>query len=104
MSDEIEQLIRSHAGTVVVHLTEPVLEADQQMEWLATEISEWGADVRVVRVEYSLHREWARQYRVHGSPCTLVFREGELRLRVKGRSGRERLRRAFERAGLLRRP
>jgi len=101
MSDEIEQLIHSHTGVVVVQLTEPVLEVEQQMEWVALEIREWRADISVVRAAFSLHREWARRYRVHGSPCTLVFNQGDLRLRVKGRFGRERLRSLLERAGLL---
>jgi len=101
MSDEIERLIHSHRGMVVVQLTEPILDAAQEMDWVATEIREWRSDVQVVRAEFSLHRDWARHYRVHGSPCTLVFREGELRLRVKGRFGRAHLRAALERAGLL---
>jgi len=101
MSDEIEQLIHSHTGVVVVQITEPVLETDQPMDWVATEIRQWRSDASVVQVVLSLHREWALRYRVHGSPCTLVFRHGELCLRVKGRFGRERLRAALERAGLL---
>jgi len=101
MSDEIEQLIQSQTGLVVVQITEPILGTDQQLDWVAAEIKQWRSDVSVVQVVHSLHREWALRYRVHGSPCTLVFQRGELRAQVKGRLGRERLRALLERAGLL---
>jgi len=101
MSEEIEQLIRSHAGTVVVHLTEPILHGDPETEGIAAELGQWGTDISVVHAVFSLHRDWARKYRVHGTPCTLVFRAGELRLRAKGRYGRGQLHALLEQAGLL---
>jgi hypothetical protein len=101
MNEEIEHLIHTHEGWVVVQLTEPILESDQQMDWVVAEIRQWRADVSVVRAALSLHRDWARKYRVYGSPCTLVFRHGELCIRASGRFGRQRLHALLERAGLL---
>jgi len=101
MSEEIEHLIHSYAGVVVVQITEPILEADQQMDWIGREIKQRRPDVNVIQVAFSLHREWALTYRVYGSPCTLVFHQGELRLRVQGRFGREHLRAVLERVGLF---
>jgi len=101
MSEEIEQLIRSHSGVVVVHLCEPLLQGDLEREWMAGEVGQWGADVSAVQVVYSLHREWARRYRTHGSPSTLVFQSGELRLSVKGRCTCAQLRSLLEKNGLL---
>jgi len=101
MSDEIDSLIQSHTGIVVVHLTEPILETDQQADWVMSEIREWVGAARMVRLEISLHREWARHYRVHGAPCTLVFRNGQLYLRTKGRINRTRFLAALKRVGLI---
>ena len=101
MNEEIEQLVRSHPGLVIVHLSEPFLEISQEMEEVIAETRQWRADIRVVRVVLSLHREWARNYRVFGSPCTLVFHNGELRARAPGRFGQLRMREILERAGLL---
>ena len=101
MSEEIEQLIHSHRGPVIVQLGEPFLEVSQQMEAVIAETEQWGTDIRVVRVVLSLHREWACKYRVYGSPCTLVFQRGKLCLRAHGRFGRSQLRDILERAGLL---
>jgi len=101
MSEEIEHLIHTHEGWVVVHLTEPVLEPEQQMDWIAAEIREWRSDASVVRAVLSMHREWARKYRVYGSPCTLVFHHGELCLRASGRLGRQRLHTLLEHAGRI---
>lgn len=101
MSEEIEQLIHSHSGVVVVHLAEPVLGADPEMERAAREVARWRANITLIHGVFSLHREWARKYRVHGSPSTLVFREGRLCVRLKGRCGCAQLREALERAGLL---
>ena len=102
MSEEIEQLIRSHAGPVVVLLVEPFLDAEKQMDWLAAAMKQWRADARVVSAQLSLHREWARQYRVFGSPCTLIFQEGALRVRVRGCCSQQRLREILGNAGLFR--
>lgn len=101
MSAEIEQLIHSHPGLVIVQLGEPFLEISHQMEVVIAETEQWGADIRVVRVVLSLHREWACKYRVYGSPCTLVFHGGKLQVRARGRFGRSRLREILERTGLL---
>lgn len=101
MNEEIDQLIRSHAGPVIVQLGEPFFDAELRMDWIADAMRQWQANARVVRVELSLHREWARKHRVYGSPCTLVFQEGQLRIRVRGRCGRARLRSLLEAAGLL---
>lgn len=101
MSEEIERFIRLHSGFVLVQIVEPFLDIGDSVELLLEEIGEVLADVHVMRVELSLHREWARKYRVYGSPCTLIFRDGKLALRLPGRVGRTRLRQALRRAGLI---
>ena len=104
MNEEFEQLLRSKAEPIVVQITEPFLEADAQTETVAEEIRKLRADAYIVRIDLSLHREWARKHRVFGAPCLLVFSGGQLRIRIRGHVNRTRLRSALARAGLLRSP
>ncbi len=101
MSEEIDRLIQSHPGLVVVQIVEPILGHDAAIDALAAEIRQWRPDVRVVQVVYSLHREWARTFNMHGAPGTLVFLSGHLRVRLKGRVDGARLCGILQQAGLL---
>ncbi|MCX8038125.1 MAG: hypothetical protein N3D11_13935 [Candidatus Sumerlaeia bacterium] len=101
MSEEIEQLIRSYPGLVIVQIVEPVLGHEAAMDALAAEIRPVRPDVRVVQVVYSLHREWARAFQMHGSPGILIFQSGKLRIRLKGRVEGPRLCGILKQAGLL---
>jgi len=100
MSREIEELIRSHSGTLIVLLTEPFLESAEYMDSVFEEISELRPDVRIVRAVFSLHREWAEGFNVYGSPCALVFRDGELCAVGRGLLTVERILDLLERAAL----
>lgn len=101
MNEEIEEIIRSHGDVLIVLLTDPQLEACRQTEAVVGEAQEWREGIRVLQLDISLHREWAKTYRVHGSPCTLVFKAGKLCSKARGRIGRAQLRECLAKAGLL---
>ena len=85
MSKELDELIENFSGLVAVELVEPFYEVREEMEALENLLErELSESSRFVRIFLSEHKEWAKKFKVFGSPAVLIFQNGSLALRIQG--------------------
>jgi hypothetical protein len=88
---ELEQLIRDSRETLVVFLGESYHPGAHAMANRLRALNINSAEVRLIELTFSMYSHWAHHHEVHGTPALVVFREGELVLRIHGVFDEEKL-------------
>lgn len=79
-------MIKNHRGLLIIQLTDYHEEPGSELETFLHALEErFKGHLKVVSLTISTHRKWAQVYHVHGSPAILIFKDGDLCLRLRGR-------------------
>ena len=86
MNDVLDDFLKRQSGVVLVNLWEDYTEACTLMEEVMKQLEAvMGTNLHVLRLPMSENRQWAEQFRVRGTPSVLVFSEGKLVAKLRGR-------------------
>jgi len=86
MRDILDEFLELQRGTVLVNFWEDYTEACSLMDQVMQQLEALQAQkLRILRLHLSEHRTWAEHYRVRGTPSILVFHDGKLVARIRGR-------------------
>jgi hypothetical protein len=87
MSEELENIIKTHSGYIVIQITESYYFLEQEIERFRNKIEKKFEDTQIsfIKINYSEHKDWTKKYMIYGSPAVLIFKDGDLFFRFFGR-------------------
>ncbi len=86
MSDVLDDFLKRQQGVVLVNLWEEYADACSLMEKVMKQLEKVvGERLHILRLPMSENRKWAEHYRVRGTPSVLVFQDGKLIARFRGK-------------------
>ena len=86
MSIELDRIVRTHAGVLLVHVRGIYDDTESEFEWFLHTL-ETSSDraIRIIHLTSGGHKKWLRKFKIYGSPAVLIFDNGSLMLRIHGR-------------------
>lgn len=86
MNDVLDDFLKRQSGVVLVNLWEDYTDACSLMEKVMKQLEAvMGSTMHILRLPMSENRKWAEQFRVRGTPSVLVFHDGKLVAKFRGR-------------------
>src|SRR4030043_2050178 len=86
MSTELDQFIQDYRGFIIIHLRHSQIESESELDLFLKELEAKNINqIRIVQLTAAEHKQWIQKYRIYGVPAIIVFRNGLLCMRLRGR-------------------